>query len=400
MLWVLGPAGVGKSAIAQTIAEGAKENGRLGAAFFFSRPNNRDHPSCVIPSLVYQFAVQLSDYKRLIIHRLANDPTILEKDLGSQFKLLIVEPFNVLRTKRSFSQPLLVILDGLDECSDKEAQCTFIKLISDHSRPKGNTPLIWMICSRPEWHLKRMLSKDFDIHCHHEELSVNNAEGRKDVYCFLCDGFSDIRRRFRNAVDDRWPSEDNLVQLASVSSGLFAFPWTVLKFVGAEFTNPISQLDICLEFAKTASASGTVNPLQALDLLYRQILSDIPPHVLPLTMTVISFRLMAFSKHATTPCDISNILGLSRATFYTAVQGLHSVLDIPDAEHGHEKSIRFYHASFEDFLRDPGRSGPFYHHEVKARSEIAIRCLRWHNMLVSLHCPLKGLRLFTAKSSI
>jgi hypothetical protein len=36
LLWMWGPAGVGKSALAQTCAEKAKEMGYLGAAFFFS----------------------------------------------------------------------------------------------------------------------------------------------------------------------------------------------------------------------------------------------------------------------------------------------------------------------------------------------------------------------------
>ncbi|KAF9442692.1 hypothetical protein P691DRAFT_618043, partial [Macrolepiota fuliginosa MF-IS2] len=37
LLWLYGPAGVGKSAIAQTVAEDCRKEGWLGAAFFFSR---------------------------------------------------------------------------------------------------------------------------------------------------------------------------------------------------------------------------------------------------------------------------------------------------------------------------------------------------------------------------
>jgi len=36
MYWMRGPAGVGKSAIAQTCAERLKDTGHLGAAFFFT----------------------------------------------------------------------------------------------------------------------------------------------------------------------------------------------------------------------------------------------------------------------------------------------------------------------------------------------------------------------------
>lgn len=80
--------GVGKSAIAQTIAEQCKANGCLGASFFFSRLNHRNDPLRVVPTLAYQFAIQLPDYKRLVTQRLADDPSILEKTLRIQFRSL------------------------------------------------------------------------------------------------------------------------------------------------------------------------------------------------------------------------------------------------------------------------------------------------------------------------
>lgn len=52
MIWLHGPAGTGKSAVAQTFAECCDKSGRLGASFF-SRPNDRNKPDTVIPSLVY-----------------------------------------------------------------------------------------------------------------------------------------------------------------------------------------------------------------------------------------------------------------------------------------------------------------------------------------------------------
>lgn len=118
MLWILGPAGVGKSAIAQTIGEHCKTDGR-GAAFFFSRLGHRDNPLQTIPTIAYQLAVRNPSYKHIITERLANDITILEKDLRSQFKELILAPFKVLKEQGALTpqRSLVIIVDGLDECN-------------------------------------------------------------------------------------------------------------------------------------------------------------------------------------------------------------------------------------------------------------------------------------------
>ncbi|KXN86081.1 hypothetical protein AN958_10557 [Leucoagaricus sp. SymC.cos] len=66
LFWLLGSAGVGKSAVAQTVAEEMKAVGRLGASLFFSRLSKRDDPDQVISTLAYQLAVRSQDYKRII----------------------------------------------------------------------------------------------------------------------------------------------------------------------------------------------------------------------------------------------------------------------------------------------------------------------------------------------
>jgi adenylylsulfate kinase-like enzyme len=44
MFWLSGPAGTGKSAVAQTFAEKSLEQDRLGAAYFFFRLSSRNNP--------------------------------------------------------------------------------------------------------------------------------------------------------------------------------------------------------------------------------------------------------------------------------------------------------------------------------------------------------------------
>ncbi|KAF9443940.1 hypothetical protein P691DRAFT_653273, partial [Macrolepiota fuliginosa MF-IS2] len=55
IFWLKGPAGVGKSAISQSCAEMFAARKRLVAAFFFSRPNQRDNPQRLFTSIAYQW---------------------------------------------------------------------------------------------------------------------------------------------------------------------------------------------------------------------------------------------------------------------------------------------------------------------------------------------------------
>jgi hypothetical protein len=405
MYWVLSSAGVGKSALAQTIAEEARGRGQLGATFFFSRPNHHDNPMTVASTLAYQFAVHFPHYRKLIVERLGLDPTILEKDLDSQFYLLITQPFDVLQTKNLVNHPLLVVIDGLDECRDTRAQSTFIRLISSCAKSHENGPLCWLVCSRPEWHLKHLLpQKDPDIQCICDELLVDGKEGKDDVYRFLCDKFAEIRRYFSDEVDDNWPSEDEIVELSDASSGHFGFASTAMAFVGSDHPgDPVFQLQVVQDVVRTARISGDINPLESLDLLYHRIFDAIPSETLPITLSILSLHELL---HEDIPSrgfssvdvpsthylvfDNANILLLKKAGFYSALQGLHSVLEIPSAGEAHKRPLRVHHSSLLEFLRDPHRCGSLYPVMLEADAVVACRLLHWRDVYGNSNCHLDG----------
>lgn len=384
MLWVLGPAGVGKSALAQTLAEEYQETGCLGATFFFSRPHHWDDPDTVIPTLAYQLAIRNSPYKSIITKRLAEDPMILEKNRRAQFKELITDPLQILmvRSTSTSIEPVLIVLDGLDECKSREAQCEFVELIASHARLPNRFPLLWMICSRAEWHFKSMLSNaDIQTVCQREELTVDDDEAQKDVVRVFRDGFDRIRQQYQDRLDSHWPSEAHVRQLAAAASGIFSFASTILRFVGDDqYSDPQGQLEDCLKFiGGSGGAPGALSPLHALDFLYRQVLSDVPLDVLPTTMRILGL-LILYPQDRLFPQDQANFLGLDRTSFYRALQNLHSVLDVPGASKSHSTPLRFYHASFSDFLRDRVRSGNFALDEALVHRDIAIQSTKWQRI--------------------
>lgn len=380
MIWILGPAGVGKSAVAQTVAEEFKALGCLGASLFFSRLNDRDDPDHVIPTLAYQLAVKHPVYKRIVTQLLADDSTILEKNRRTQFKELIIDPFQTIMTQHgsTIQQPLLIILDGLDECKSEVAQCEFIELISDHVRTVKEFPILWMICSRPEWHFKYLLSQpDFQVTCKREEISIDDDEAQRDAARVLRDGFRDIRLRYSDQLDSDWPSEAHLRQISVAASGHFAFVSTMIRFVGdTDADDPDGQLHICIKFLGGFGIPGAVHPLHALDLLYRQILSSVPAEILPTTMRILGVLILYQSEQSSAQV-LANFLRINRSTFYRSLKRLHSVLNIPSVSNAQESPIHFYHASFGDYLKDPVRSGDFSVDGASVHYDVAINSLRW-----------------------
>ncbi|TFK32202.1 hypothetical protein BDQ12DRAFT_692836 [Crucibulum laeve] len=122
IMWMYGPAGAGKSAIAQTIAE-KYDSSYLAASFFFARTStDRNTSKPLIVTLAYQLLVSIPTFKLHVENIIENDPSIFSKSLETQMKTLIVEP--LLKVLTAFSNmppdsrrwPHLIIIDGLDEC--------------------------------------------------------------------------------------------------------------------------------------------------------------------------------------------------------------------------------------------------------------------------------------------
>jgi hypothetical protein len=124
IMWVYGPTGSGKSAIAQTIAKMCEQEMILLASLFFSRNNPlRRTANPLIATIAYKITWNLPDVRNAILEAIECDPLIFSKSLVVQVKSLIVTPlqslagfFNGLTSRR------LVTINGLDECSEPKVQ--------------------------------------------------------------------------------------------------------------------------------------------------------------------------------------------------------------------------------------------------------------------------------------
>jgi hypothetical protein len=379
MFWILGSAAIGKSALAQTIAEHFRASGCLGATFFFSRPNHRDDANTVFPTIAWQLATKSPHYKSIITEQLANNPAILEMDLSTQFHQLIIDPFRRLMHEypRAISRPLLIILDGLDECRERSAQRRFIELIGAHVRSVKDFPLLWMICSRPESHLRTMvLNPMWDISCHHHTLEINEKEAQADTRLILHKGIFDIRRTFEYQLNDDWPPEHYVENIACAASGHLGFVSFIVRFVADEqASDPVGRLERCIRFLDGFGAPGAISPLQALDHLYYQIFSEIPAEISPNTMNIFAFFILYPDAHLSA-LRLANFLGLEQPSFYRSLDSLYAVIDVPPPKEADTRPLFIYHASLSDFLKDPRRSTRFCLNDDELHFLVARRSLQ------------------------
>ncbi|KAF9450481.1 hypothetical protein P691DRAFT_773893 [Macrolepiota fuliginosa MF-IS2] len=408
LLWIYGSAGVGKSALAQTIAEHCRDQlGRLGAALFISKKSGHFRPDRFFPTVAYQIATSFPPYRYLISQLLKDHPTILEQDSATQFRKLISEPFALLKTqgKLAPSMPLLIVLDGLDECGVQEAQFEFVEAIGEYVRLAKDHSLLWVICSRPESHLKTAFLKfATGSGCKKEQISVR-GEGENDVFLYLQDSLSNIRDKYLYVFDPDstilWPSNIELRTLSKAASGLFSFASSAIRSVGdSGVGDPQGQLTTFLEsYESNHFAKAGENPLLPLDRDYIDILSSVPHDTLPITLRILAF--CAYNpRHPLLPRELCNFLCLDPAVFLESLCEVHSVVDIPFPVPDQIDRFNLYHSSFGQFLRDPSRSGSFYSPEAKVFSDVALQSLRWLNLTTPCSRGLTAVPCFPVRTTI
>ncbi|THU93442.1 hypothetical protein K435DRAFT_967303 [Dendrothele bispora CBS 962.96] len=373
--WLYGPAGAGKSAITQTLAESFKDS-HLAASFFFSRSSSkRNNPRTLFTTVAYCLAVSKDTKLRAAIDKAVLERhAILGASIESQFLELVVKPLENLPRERWGNLPKVVIIDGLDECQGSDSQRRVLttilsQLVDDKGQPRYRIPLRFLIASRPEPQIRDVFNKPeyLDITTR-TELGDNYSTSR-DIERYLRDSFHEIARTSdaMRGVPLPWPSHgviDNLVQKAS---GQFIYASTLIKYVSDEYSHPAERLELALGLP-----IGDPDAFSDLDLLYRQIMSSSRNRPRVLQILGAFFCLQEVDRYLILhPREsivlFENMLFLPQGAISLALRNLHSVLEI------NQYSFHFRHKSFTEFLLDERRSGEFFL-DLPLYHELITRC--------------------------
>ncbi|KAL0566451.1 hypothetical protein V5O48_015560 [Marasmius crinis-equi] len=326
--WLSGSAGAGKSAIAMTVAKSSDGNGLISSFFFFRSDPRRNNPSALILTIAHGLVVTKPSVRDLVNQRITEDPRILEARLEDQFRELVLTP----SLKRSWrkrvrdlfmgrsirpKEPNLVIIDGLDECSDEETQLRILSTILSAYRQQPCPPLKFLVCSRPESWIREafdapglgMLTKCVVLD--------ETFEPAKDIERYFRHAFQQILESSKYGhveFPTPWPSVDDLKCLVRRSDGQFVYAATVIKFLRIILQSP---------YHLQRRPSSSKSPFHELDCLYHIILNSNPePYkVLPILAAILILPLPS-------PEVIELVLGLTSGEVALTLRAMYSVLEI------------------------------------------------------------------------
>ncbi|KAF8963215.1 hypothetical protein BDZ97DRAFT_1758713 [Flammula alnicola] len=402
IFWMNGPAGVGKTAIAQTVCQRLLECDQLGGSFFFSRMvPGRNDPRSLFATIAYQLAcLKRQTIRNAIEEKIKEDPAILEKNMTLQLEELIIEP---LRLFDLATPPLVIVIDGLDECLGETTQGEIVRLLGSISQHR-NLPIKIVLTSRPEPWIRHEFDTQLLLPHTRRMFLEQTSDTDEDIRMFLRSGFTDIcsapdHQRTMANVPKPWPTPSVVDEFVERASGQFTYASTVLKFIGDPSNQPTVQLDLILSAARASKIGNSTNPLAALDRLYIQILStsldkrktlDALGAVIALTEAIIEFQfLMIYSASA---CRVmEELLGLQPEK---ALRTIRSLVEVSK-----DGEVKFFHKSFPDFLLDASRSGNYFIDINVMHSRIALACLKTIKLdpAIALH-SLNGEHAGTVKS--
>ena len=376
-LWLVGPAGTGKSTLVRTVADSLHENRKLVAGYFFKRgEQGRNDTNRLFSTLAMQLADNVPHFKDSLRSSLLgiDADSMDKKDLQFQFEKLLRTPIKFLPRFDWKQIPRVIILDALDECERLENLARVLDFISEISSKSTVLGLRVLLTSRPDPRVVKAfkpliqngVARQLQLH------KLFPEDTKTDIRSYLETNFTRIRTK-ANIQQDPWPSfedVDYLVNLATDPEPLFIYAATLIRFIYNEkrLQNPKNQLKIWLNQCQDNKSQ--------LHQMYNPILEQIFAFGKDTDFDKQLQFLGALSLTAEplSLTSLTSLLELDVDDINWWLPGLHAVLDIPSDAN---EPIRLLHKSFSDFLlsiENPGH-GHFQSDASQLHALLANGCI-------------------------
>ncbi|KAG1894324.1 uncharacterized protein F5891DRAFT_961705, partial [Suillus fuscotomentosus] len=385
VLWLSGPAGTGKSAIAHTIAGSFIRVGPLGSCYYFDR-NTNDRYQKVFTTIARDLADRHPEMRRVLADAVKNETALkTTANVVQQWQKFLVGPLRKL--SESPMGPVVIVIDALDESGEAmETRSDLLRIFSG----KFQNPAVTRITELPKNFRFIVISRPLcDI-----QNSFASAQH--------------IRRIRLNGIPPEVAEHDIC---AYVSKTLEVLPYSGSK----EFTALAKKADGLFEWARLAHESIETPPGLSSDQSFNVIMSRDPverERLLYDMYHLILTQIMPKDRHKSSKfqqthlamfCSvIGQILGTAEPFPLNSLNAMLSYL--PDESERYKVEvmvermgslfggatapstpIRPVHASFRDFLTDQSHSGGFFVDVPKVQRDLAFASLLSFNI-----CDLKS----------
>ncbi|KAF5329637.1 hypothetical protein D9619_009261 [Psilocybe cf. subviscida] len=390
MMWLSGPAGAGKSAIAQSLAERLKEHRIPSANFFFFRGDDtRNNSQPLVATLVYQLRNYYPALNELLADCLTATPFICEASIDEQFKQLISSPLRIIRHSSSIHGPIILIIDGVDECDNERKQEQILGALHVLVT-QDNSPFRVLVASRAEPNLVMSFNR---IGSSAKSIFLDNEYSpQDDIRRFVVAKFDEIKgvHHLAHTLSKDWPAETDIDAITSKSSGQFIYAATVMRYIEYSTASPALSLLTVLGMQPSAGHS----PLAQLDAVYSYIFSK--AHDIQAVKLILGAYLLVQTKEMKALSNSHQLFPkLLKRLGYGAIEiasFLGDLTAIISFTSGPPKKLVFYHASLFDYLVDKSRSGIYYVDVRAIAAEWTLICFKelgdwysWHVSIVILN---------------
>ncbi|KAF8990746.1 hypothetical protein BDQ17DRAFT_342216 [Cyathus striatus] len=236
------------------------------------------------------------------------------------------------------------------------------------------------VVSRPELEIRNALN-DPSASKYLNQIDLGSSyNSENDIKIYLLSEFATIKLMhplgslLQLESQISWPSDNDVDTLVRRSSGQFIYASTVVKFIKHKRSDPRERLTTIIDIKP-----GQISPYAELDALYIQILSDASDnaggyHNILLIFQALIHRNIYYCADISLPALLSLFLRITRQDLMLQLVDLHSIVYIPSSDDPGEL-LKFYHASFTDFVSDPSRSQEFFVSKAKAHVALGNCCL-------------------------
>ena len=258
--------------------------------------------------------------------------------------------------RRKPDEPVLIVIDGVDECDDSDLIAQLVKAITavDFSQ----FPVRFLFTSRMEERI-RIIFHAPKTGVMTRELSLSSINADQDIRLFLRSQFHSIHqdeRRLMKNIPLPLPSSPELSQIVRIVNGSFIFASTLVKYVRDGLPPPRRLRPI-------------VEAHIGVDEMYEEILTQFWND----DCFQAVFSTIKILKYPISVTGLESLLNLHDNRILFELLKIQSVFLIPDDD---KKPVDIVHTSLRDFSSSLQRSGILWVDSSENHLRIAICCLQ------------------------
>ena len=352
VLLLIGEAGTGKSTIATTVARKYQSNGQLRCHIFSQR--GRSHPGNVLQTISYSLASYTQSMAEYLAEKLRNGGDIGPIDLQTKFEILLRDPLSVAAT--NVGPPVLIVLDGLDECGTPELRQSLLDVLR-YGLPTLPANFRILITSRPGADIASLISSPSFLTI---LLDRHSDESKVDIYTYIKYQFEEMKSSGRMKVPDDCEWDHSIRILAESADGLFIWASTAVKFVREERWHRYTCFQNLVRKANSLKLDELYMTILVHVLKWDEVKKEIFRNI---------FSLIFFAKRPLFDEEINEIVDMEMDVTSNVLSYFRPLIRYEQGQ-----PIAIHHTSFYDYLISC-EGCPWYIDVKMQKADIASKCL-------------------------